>query len=73
MDEQIGGPYRRHVRIIYKVVSREVVNNLLGVFRKRNINGKLTIIFVKHCEEKDSRGLAVGCLELQRGHEKESK
>ena len=55
VDEQIGGAYRRLVRTIYKVVSRGIVSNLLEVFRKRIINGRMTISFVKHCEEKDSR------------------
>ena len=73
VEEQMEETYRRYVRIIYKVVSRDVVNNLLWVFRKRNINDEMTIIFVKHYEEKDGRGLTVGCLELQRGHVNERK
>ena len=55
VEEQMEETYRRYVRIIYKVVSRDVVNNLLWVFRKRNINDEMTIIFVKHYEEKDGR------------------
>ena len=67
VNEHIKGSYRMYMRIIYKVVSSGVVNNVLWVFRKRNINDKMPTIFVNPYEGKDSMGLTVRCLELQRG------
>ena len=54
VEEQIEGSYRRYVRIIYKIVSSGVVNNIMWVFKKINIKDKRTIIFIKHYEENDS-------------------